>query len=337
MIRNATALLQRIREIHAHIRDEVVRETERSAIETLSAAVGEDAGDTIFAIDRVSEEALLAQFGELSREWALVLIAEGLGTTGRTVLPEGTDESDAELVVIVDPIDGTRGLMYQKRSAWILTGVAPNPRTRPARLSDIEIAVQSEIPLVKQHLCDSFWAIKDVEVAGERVNRLSGARQPVQPRPSQSGTILQGFGNISRFFPGTRALLASIDDALVERILGKLPPNRTVAFEDQYISSGGQFYELLMGHDRWLADLRPLVWAQRGERGLCCHPYDVCTELIARMVGIPVLGVDGNTIDAPLDVDTDVHWMAFANAHLRAQVLPVLMTLLREHDLIPQP
>ena len=28
--------------------------------------------------------------------------------------------------VIVDPIDGTRGLMYQKRSAWILTGVAPN-------------------------------------------------------------------------------------------------------------------------------------------------------------------------------------------------------------------
>ncbi len=66
MIRNSTALLQRIRDIHAHIRDEVVRETERSAIETLSTAVGEGAGDTIFAIDRVSEEALLAQFGELS-------------------------------------------------------------------------------------------------------------------------------------------------------------------------------------------------------------------------------------------------------------------------------
>ena len=30
-------------------------------------------------------------------------------------------------VIIVDPIDGTRGLMYQKRPAWILTGVAAGP------------------------------------------------------------------------------------------------------------------------------------------------------------------------------------------------------------------
>ena len=44
----------------------------------------------------------------------------------RIVLPEGTPEADAVWRVIVDPIDGTRGLMYQKRSAWILTGVAPN-------------------------------------------------------------------------------------------------------------------------------------------------------------------------------------------------------------------
>jgi len=38
--------------------------------------------------------------------------------------------------------------MYQKRSGWILTGVAPNggPDTN---LSDIELAIQTEIPVVK--------------------------------------------------------------------------------------------------------------------------------------------------------------------------------------------
>ncbi len=262
-----------------------------------------------------------------------MLIAEGLGATGTIVLPEGTSAADAEIVVIVDPIDGTRGLMYQKRPAWILTGVAPNPRTRPARLSDIEIAIQTEIPLVKQHLSDSLWAIAGGQVGGERYNRINGARTSMHPRPSQSRTILQGFGNISRFFPGPRALLAEIDDALVEKLLGKLPVNRTVAFEDQYISSGGQFYELLMGHDRWIADLRPLVWAKMGERGLSCHPYDVCTELIARMSGVTLLDGHGNTLDAPLDVDHDVSWMGFANTHLAASIAPVLLDLLRKHKL----
>ena len=65
--------------------------------------------------------------------------------------PSGADETSADWRIIVDPIDGTRGLMYQKRSAWILTGVAPN-RGPGTSLSDIELAVQTEIPLVKQHL-----------------------------------------------------------------------------------------------------------------------------------------------------------------------------------------
>ena len=48
------------------------------------------------------------------------------------MLPDGASEADCQWRVIVDPIDGTRGLMYQKRSAWILTGVAPNRGDRDA-------------------------------------------------------------------------------------------------------------------------------------------------------------------------------------------------------------
>jgi hypothetical protein len=250
MIRDHTALLAQIRDIHAAIRDAVVAACEQSALEQLAAPVAEEAGDTIFAIDRVSEAMLLERFGALTAEWPCVLVAEGLGETGLAVLPVGIAAEQAELRVIVDPIDGTRGLMYQKRPAWILTGVAPN-RGPATGLQDIELAVMTEIPLVKQHLSDSFWAVAGAGAEGERFNRLSGERVPLRPMPSGATTIAQGYGNIARFFPGARAALAAVDDEVVERLLGPVRPGQALVFEDQYISTGGQLYELLMGHDRW--------------------------------------------------------------------------------------
>ena len=101
--------------------------------------------------------------------------------------------------------------MYQKRAAWILTGIAPN-RGPQTTIADIELAVQTEIPLLKQHLCDSLWAIAGQGAFGERYNRLTQERDALLPRPSQAPTIVQGYGNIARFFPGGRAELAAIDD-----------------------------------------------------------------------------------------------------------------------------
>lgn len=330
MLRNATELLHRLRAIQAAIRDEVLAACERTALELLAAPVGDEAGDTIFAIDRVSEEVLLTHFTDLAQTWPLLLVAEGLGATGTLTLPASTRP---EIVIIVDPIDGTRGLMYQKRPAWILTGVAAYNGTVPT-LVDIELAVQTEIPLVKQHLCDALWADKTNGVNGERLNRLTGERTALHPRPSRATTVAHGFGNLARFFPGSRALLAEIDDALITRLLGTPPPGRAVAFEDQYICTGGQLYELLMGHDRWLADLRPLAWQKLNQRGLCCHPYDLCTEFIARAAGVRVTDAYGHPLTAPLDVETDIAWCAYANATIQAQVAPVLKNLLQERGLI---
>jgi hypothetical protein len=334
-VRDAAALLERLRAVHAAIRDAVVEACERSAIEDVSAAVGEEGGDTIFAIDRVSEHVLLEHFGALAQEWSCVLVAEGLGATGEVVLPAGTRAEDAELRVIVDPIDGTRGLMYQKRPAWILTGVAPN-RGAATTLRDVALALQTEIPLLKQHLCDSLWLVDGV-VGGERSNRLTGERAPLAPRPSRAPTIAQGYGGLARFFPGGRDLLAAVDDAIVARLLGAPQAGRALAFEDQYISTGGQLYELLMGHDRWIADLRPLaepLLRARGHAlGLCCHPYDLCTEAIARAAGVVVTDADGAPLAAPLDVSTDMAWIGYANTSIAAQVGGVLRDVLREHGM----
>src|ERR1044072_9435268 len=117
-------LLPLIKKLHGSIRDGVVGACERSATATLAAVAREEEGDTIYAVDRVGED-LLADFfeRELASQFPVVLIAEAL-PHGKVVLPRGTPEDDATLRIIVDPIDGTRGLMYQKRSAWILTGVA---------------------------------------------------------------------------------------------------------------------------------------------------------------------------------------------------------------------
>jgi fructose-1,6-bisphosphatase/inositol monophosphatase family enzyme len=338
-LRDTQALVAAIRDVHEAIRDEVVSACERQSIDELSAVVGDDAGDTVFAVDRLSEAVLLARFAELARRWPCLLIAEGLGQDGRRVLPEGTRVDDVEIVVIVDPIDGTRGLMTQKRPAWVLTGVAPYRHGRET-LADITLAVQTEIPLVKQHLCDTLWAVAGGGARGERFDRLTGSRRPLAPRPSRAGSIDQGFGGVTRFFPGARADLAAIDDEVVEAVLGPPVKGRASAFEDQYISNAGQLYELAMGHDRWVAELRPLVeplLARRGRAlGICSHPYDLCTELIAREAGVLVSDPAGRRLAAPLDVFTDVAFVAYANAAIRAQVDPPLRAALRARGLLPE-
>jgi hypothetical protein len=337
-IRDSDALLALILELQAAIRDAVVAACERQALEDLADVAEDEAtGDTIYQVDRVSEAVLLRFFAErVAPRWPLVLIGEGLHA-GRVTLPEGLDEADAVIRVIVDPIDGTRGLMYQKRPAWVLTGVAPNvgPATR---LRQIELAAQTEIPLVKQHLCDTLWASADGPVRAERLNRLSGERRPLHLRPSQASSIAHGFATVSRFFPGVRAELAAIDDAVARAALGPPQSGKAQCFEDQYICSGGQLYELIAGHDRFTADLRPLLdraQAARGEAmGICCHPYDLCTALIAQRAGVLLTDERGRPFDAPMDVASDVGWIGYANPAIRAQIEPPLLAELRARGLL---
>src|SRR5580765_5245376 len=268
-------LLEPLKRLHEIIRDKVVTDCERLAIESLSSIAREEEGDTIYAVDRISEELLLEFFEhEIAPVSSLVLIAEGLAG-GKVILPKGTSEADAVYRIIVDPIDGTRGLMYQKRSAWILTGVAPN-RGAETNLADIELAIQTEIPLVKQHLSDCVWAIRGQGASGERFDRLTRTRTPFQLHPSRASSIAHGYAHVSRFFPGAREELAAIDEEIVYAALGPAASGKAHCFEDQYASTGGQLYELMSGHDRFIADVRPLMedlLRRRGTAlGICCHP-----------------------------------------------------------------
>jgi fructose-1,6-bisphosphatase/inositol monophosphatase family enzyme len=315
-----------IRQLHNRVRDAVVAATERQRLDELADIQRDEEGDTIYAIDTVSEEKFLEVFEGLSRDHSFVLIAEGLH--GPMVFPRGSEEAAVTWRIIVDPIDGTRGLMYQKRSAWILTGIAPNRGVRTS-LQDVVGAVQTEIPLLKQHLSDQMWAIQGQGASAERHNRLTGESTPLHLRPSRSGTIAHGFSTISRFFPGSRSVLAAIDDEIVEAALGPVSPGKAHCFEDQYISSGGQLYELMSGKDRFIADLRPLL----SGLGICCHPYDVCTALIATELGVLVTDASGHPLNPLLNVEADVAWAGYANEQIRRQAEPLLQTALRNRGL----
>ncbi len=290
---DAGRLLEPILALHDRIRGAVVEACTRQASELLASVASEVGGDTIYAIDRVGEETLVQGLGDLARTEPLCLVAEGL-PGGVLVLPREAREQDCRWRLLVDPIDGTRGLMYQKRSGWILSGLAPN-RGAATRLRDIVLAVQTEIPLVKQHLSDQLWALRGRGMEAQRLNRLSGARERLTLRPSR--------------------------------------------FEDQYASTGGELYELIAGHDRLVADLRPLMQPVRAASGLppglCCHPYDLCTALIAEEAGVIVRDPSGTPVDAPFDVTADVAWVGYANDRLRGLVEPVLQGALRRRGLLP--
>jgi len=330
-------LLNPIRAIHEEIRGAVTSACESSSFADISRIVEDGPGDTIYSVDRISETMLVTLFGrEIAVHAPIVLVAEGL-SGGKITLPLGCKESEAVWRIIADPIDGTRPLMYQKRSAWILTGVAPN-RGDTTSLADIELAVQTELPLVKQHLCDTLWATRGKGVRGERFNRISGERLSFQPQPSTAKDLAHGFASVTRFFSGGRDVLAAIDDEIVLGALGPGREGKAQSFEDQYLSTGGQLYELMMGHDRFQADLRPLLRSLLQDRGLpnslCCHPYDLCTELIAREAGVLISDAAGRPLNAELNLDAEVSWAGYANDAIRRCVEPLLQQALMQRGLL---
>jgi fructose-1,6-bisphosphatase/inositol monophosphatase family enzyme len=330
------ALLALVRRMQRAIRDGVVLACEQQSVEALSRVEDDAPGDTTFGIDRVGEAVLFEQLeADAARLGGILLVAEGL-EGGEVALPRGA-RSVPVWRFIVDPIDGTRGLMYQKRSAWVLTAVAPN-HGDSTRLRHSVLAVQTEIPILKQHLSDELWAIAGQGAHAERFDRLQGSHRPLAVKPSSSPTIRYGYAMLSRFFPGARAELAAIDDEVALELLGPAPVGKALCFEEQYASSGGQLYELMIGHDRFNADLRPLMapaLARQGQAlGLCCHPYDVCTALIAREAGVILTDPSGAPLDAPMNVSADVAWVGYANAELQSCVEPVLRAALARRGLL---
>ena len=304
------------------IRDSV-RAAQRRGTRRMTRVAAVTSADTIYGIDKVSEATVLAWFAKhWPKRWPVELVMEGLEGAAVT-FPRGTPVAQTVWKCILDPIDGTRGLMYDKRSAWSLAALAPQ-RGAKTNLSDIVVAVMTELPVSKQGLADQLSVVRGTGVKAGRIDLRTGRRKRFTPRPSQARDVAHGFASFAKFFPPGKAWLAEREERLW-RSLGA----GVEIFDDQYLSSGGQIYELLMGHDRFVADLRPLAFTQRRVRSaLACHPYDICTALIAQELGCVVTAPDGKPLRVPLDTTSPVAWVGYANKALARRIGPKLRKIL---------
>jgi fructose-1,6-bisphosphatase/inositol monophosphatase family enzyme len=326
--------IEKIRALHDSMRDALlrhVREQEEAAEENAALAGVADVrgGDTIYNIDAHSEEILFEFCQVWSQSGPFVLISEGIEDAGWRVFPDGATVADAEFLMIVDPIDGTRNIMYNKRSAWALTGIAPN-RGPKTTLADIECAVMTEIPTTRHLYSDQLWAAKGEGAFREAQNLVTGERKDLPLRPSTKPDLSHGFASFAKFFPPAKGAMAKLEEELMARVAPNEGENPLV-FDDQYMTTGGQLYEILVGHDRFIADLRPLFFEALGlPKKLVCHPYDICVEIIAREAGVIVTDETGGPLTAPLDIRAPVSWVGYANPVLQTRIEPHLKTLLAD-------
>lgn len=332
-------LIEPLLAVGRQIRAKVHRSLLEQSHEERSAVFLESADDTIYQIDRDVEDILLPTFEAIAGDLGgVVLVAEGLseGKTQET-LPHGLAEEKARWRVLMDPIDGTRGIMYDKRSAFYLAGVAPNKGENTC-LQDIEAAVMVELPTSRSVLSDVYWAVRGQGAHRQTEHLETGITTPRPITPSKSKSIYGGFAQISRFFPPGREVIAALEEEMIGELFPNAPEGRTFLFEDQYISTGGQINELLLGHDRFTADIRAGLFRrfQREGRkiGLIAHPYDLSAYLIGVEAGIHITALDGSPLNAPFDTTAPMDWIGYANASIRAEVEPVLQRLLRKYGIL---
>lgn len=307
-----------------HLRDVVLTARAKVGASALSEIAGYTNADTIYAIDKTGDDALIA-WVEANWPEPVRVIAEGLDDA--VVVGHGAPT----WTLIVDVLDGTRGLMFDKRSAWALAAAAPRRSGREPTLRDLTVASMTEVPTVKQWASDQLSAVRGGSIVATRTDVRDSWSAPIELRPSAATHLSHGFASFARFFPQGKELLARFE----ERLWRALHPEDDYAslaiFEDQYLATGGQFYELIVGHDRVLGDLRPLAFAELGfDAAMACHPYDCCTALIVEAGGGVVVDPFGQPLDCPLDTTTPVAWVGFANRALADRVLAVLPEVIAE-------
>lgn len=109
--------VEKMRVLHVEMRDKMLHhlraQEEDLGAEDLAGVADVRGGDTIYTIDAHVDEVLHAFCETWAKEdGPFVLISEGIEDAGWRVFPEGARETDAQFLMIVDPIDGTRNIMY---------------------------------------------------------------------------------------------------------------------------------------------------------------------------------------------------------------------------------
>jgi fructose-1,6-bisphosphatase/inositol monophosphatase family enzyme len=295
---------------------------------------GEGVGDVTFALDLPSEEHIARWSEEVARREPLSVLTEDsgwrhLGPDGKggARALDGFDHGGPRLVF--DPIDGTRNLMADLRSAWTVVGFAPAGPAAP-RMRDCTGGIVSELPGT---LAGQFRRL----VSDGRRTWLErcdlGTQRPTRPaqelRVDADARADHGYFPFFRYQPEQRPAIARLEAAFAARLVAHEGAEARSLYDDQYISSAGQLVLLALGRYRMVIDARELVRRRFGLPGPTSKPYDLAGALVcARAAGVRVRALEGGELDFPLDATTPVGFAAFVNEATRARLEPHWLAVL---------
>lgn len=328
------------REWSAHLEElcRRIREGARGALSAASAngdltplarAVRQGAGDVTYAIDEIVERAIHQWLDETAQRTPLSLLTEDSGWMHRGPGAHGVRELDGfdhgGPRIALDPIDGTRNLMADLRSAWTVVSFAPPGPCEP-RLGELSLGVVSEIP---DSRAARFRVLSSVDPSGARLalRELKGAIlvRDVKLCADESARPDHGYFPFFRYAPDQRPALARIEADFFERLRVEEGAELRHVFDDQYISNAGQLAQLALGVYRMIVDVRGLLARRAKVSTITSKPYDVAGAiLVARRAGCVVCAPQGAALDFPLDVSTPVDFVGFANAGTHARLAPHL-------------
>lgn len=109
----AAEIVQLLLSLGTAIRDKVCKE--RTSMIMASRVAETGGSDTIFALDR-TVEAIMFDDNALASSLPVGIFAEGL-REAPAIIGDGHD-TEPKFWLLIDPIDGTRELMFDKRSAY---------------------------------------------------------------------------------------------------------------------------------------------------------------------------------------------------------------------------
>jgi hypothetical protein len=259
-----------------------------------------EGGDDVFGVDARAEAALFAALAQLGDRWPGTAVVEGHDE----LIAVG--EASGPWRYIVDPVDGTRGLLAGKRSAWVLLGAGRDAHT----LEDLEVGASVEIPTRRAAVGLVAHAAKGgaAHAVDDDLTGAGRAPQAVELVP-RGGDLARRFVTVVRLAPGSHAPIGIWAD---QHLAG------LEVYDDLVPCTGGYLMGLAAGNDAAVFDPRPLLVPGH----LSAHPYDLASLVVSRASGAVVEALPPGPLDVPLDNTTSVAWAGYADEEIAQRLRP---------------
>jgi fructose-1,6-bisphosphatase/inositol monophosphatase family enzyme len=310
---------------------------ENSDLGSVSRPVSMGAGDTTFGIDAAAEAELSDWFEEHARHAPLSVLTEDAGwrhqgpdgAQGSRELP-GFDHGGPR--ICVDPVDGTRHLMLDHRSAWAVIALAGPGEGMPHQRDALAACIQ-ELPDSRSRIARRLSARRGAGVELAERDVLSGEILSSQPlRADDDDRLDHGYLPFFAFHPELREDVARLAFDFFARIEKGEGAELSHCYDDQYICNAGQIALTILGTYRLIVDPREFIAKRGGLSAQTTKPYDVAGALLcAQEAGSPITNLAGTELDFPWDVETPLSFVAFANKATRDRALPHLLAALDQY------